>query len=555
MIERQACRAAVLLFTLATAQAGATDTLDPTQQHLFDEVSRLRDGGRLEVHGDPISSTVVLPDFYDRRHFDRAWTEDAATTLLGAIDESATDGLDPNDYHRAALLAMREQVKSDAPDSTLADYDLLLTDALIRLAYHHLFGKVDIAALDSNWNLSREIHDLDPAAALEGAITGGDLADEIASLKPKSVLYHRLKTALAEYRAIAERGGWPAVPAGETLKPGAEDPRLPVLRQRLLAEGDLAADAPVEATYADSLVAAVGRFQTRHGLAADGVIGPGTLAAMNVPVAERIDQLRINLERCRWVVREAQEGFVVTNVAAFQVFLFENGKIRWQSRCQVGKEARQTPIFGAEIRYVELNPTWTVPPTIFAKDTLPAVRRDPDYLAERHLRVIDASGKEIPASQINWATTTPRNFPYMLRQDPGPHCALGRVKFVSPNEHAVYMHDTPSQELFASDQRAFSSGCIRVEHPLELARLLIDDSKWTAEAIDATVATEKTTPILLEKPVPVYFLYFTATADHEGRPHFFRDLYGRDPRVLAGLEQEFSFGSRPVIDTKVVAGP
>jgi len=369
------------------------------------------------------------------------------------------------------------------------------------------------------------------------------------------VLYQRLKTALASYRAIAERGGWPAVPAGETLKPGAEDPRLPVLRQRLLAEGDLATDAPVEVTYADSLVAAVERFQTRHGLTADGVIGPGTLAAMNVPVADRIDQLRVNLERCRWVVREAQERFVVTNVAAFQVFLFEDGKIRWQSRCQVGKEARQTPIFGAEIRYVELNPTWTVPPTIFAKDTLPAVRRDPGYLKERHLRVIDARGKEVPASQINWATTTPRNFPHMLRQDPGPHCALGRVKFVSPNEHAVYMHDTPSQELFATDQRAFSSGCIRVEHPLELARLLIDDSKWTAEAIDATIATEKTTPILLSKPVPVYFLYFTATADHEGRPHFFRDLYGRDPRVLTGLEQDFSFRRQPVIDTKVVAGP
>jgi L,D-transpeptidase YcbB len=543
-----------ILVGAAIANAQPPLTLPPAQQRIFDEVSQLRDGGRLEVHGDAIASTVVLPDFYSRRNFSPAWNDSTAAALLRAIDDAAADGLDPDDYHRQALLG-----PGDGSEIASADRDLLLTDALIRLAYHHLFGKVDPEALDPHWNLSREINDVDPAAALQTAIDSGDLGGAIERLKPQGLLYRRLKGALATYRAIADHGGWPQVPAGEALKPGvtAEDARLTALRQRLAAEGDLAsADAIGAASvYDDSLVAAVQRFQVRHGLAADGVIGANTVAAMNVPVTQRIDQIRVNLERSRWVFRKADERFVVTNIAAYQVFYFDSGQLVWRSRCQVGKEARQTPIFGAEIKHVELNPTWTVPPTIFAKDILPAVKRDSGYLAKRGLKVIDARGKTIPSSAIDWSTVTPRNFGYMLRQDPGPKCALGRVKFVSPNEHSVYLHDTPSQELFQADQRAFSSGCIRVEHPLELARLLIDDPAWTDAEIAATVNTEKTTPIVLAKPVPVYFLYFTATADPEGKAHFFRDLYRRDPGVLAALGREFSFRSRPVIGTsKITAG-
>jgi murein L,D-transpeptidase YcbB/YkuD len=531
-------------------------TLTPAQQLIYDAVSQLRDGGQLEVHGEPIASTVVLPDFYSRQHFARAWTDSKAATLLRAIEESEKDGLDPKDYHQGALVALRSETEGGSTtESTLAEYDLLLTDALIRLAYHHLFGKVDVEAMNPNWNLSRQINDVDPAEAIARAI-GGDLAEEIERLKPKSVLYRRLRDALSNYRQLAAQGGWSPVPAGAPLKPGAAgDPRVPLLRQRLATEGDLLAigGADSSTAYDDSLVAAVERFQARHGLAADGVIGANTIAVMNVPVADRIDQIRVNMERCRWVLREAHERFVVTNIASFQVFYFEAGKIRWRSRCQVGKEARQTPIFGAAIQHVELNPTWTVPPTIFAKDILPAVRRDAGYLAQRGLRVIDARGKTIPAGNINWATVTPRNFPYMLRQDPGPNCALGRVKFVSPNPHAVYLHDTPSQELFNADRRAFSSGCIRVENPLELARLLIDDSRWTAETIAATVKSEKTTPVVLREPVPVYFLYFTATAP-EGQAHLFRDIYELDPPILAALGREFSFRSRPVFTPTAQSG-
>jgi murein L,D-transpeptidase YcbB/YkuD len=555
---------AALASVVAWSGSAASDPgLDPVAQILYERVSHLPESERLEVRGAPIASTIVLPDFYTRRQFTAAWTDqDEVTDLVQAIRDAEQDGLDPGDYHLSAIEAARSAMaaSSDSPPPALAaDLDLLATDALIRLTYHLLFGKVDIERLDSNWNMSRELRDgADPARWMQEAIDSGSLRQRIDDLKPKNPLYVGLKAALARQRAIAATGGYATVREGPPLKPGMEDERAPALRQRLFVTGELGpgSASSVSSVYDDSLAAAVARFQTTHGLTADSVAGPATLAAINVPVAARIDQIRVNLERCRWVMHDLPERFVVTNIAAFEVFYFERGPDPvWMARCQVGKEARKTPIFKAEIKYVELNPTWTVPPTILAKDTLPAIRRDPGYLSKRHIRVINAAGREVPASSINWQATSARNFPYMLRQDPGPHCALGRVKFVSPNSHAVYLHDTPSKELFERTDRAFSSGCIRVERPLELAeRLIADPDKWSREAIDTVVQSVKTTPIPLPEPVLVYFLYFTAMADRAGNVRFFPDLYGQDPRVRAALAAPFAFRQRPILHSPAGSG-
>jgi murein L,D-transpeptidase YcbB/YkuD len=325
------------------------------------------------------------------------------------------------------------------------------------------------------------------------------------------------------------------VPEGPKLELGSSGPRVAALRARLGAEGDSDAfDAP--------LADAVRRFQARHGLDADGVVGPGTLAALNVPIAARIAQIRVNLERGRWYLHELDPTFVIVNVAGFEVYYLRDSKLVWSARAIIGKPFRATPIFRSRMTYLVLNPTWTVPPGILANDILPAQRRNPSYLAKKGLQVVDRNGRVVPASSIDWSQATARRFPYNLVQPPGPENALGRVKFMFPNSHSVYLHDTPTRSLFEKSERAFSSGCIRIENPLELAALLLEGQKgWDRAAIDAALATGKTRTVTLERPVPVLLTYFTAWVDRGGELQLRRDVYGRDPKVLRALDAEFAF--------------
>jgi murein L,D-transpeptidase YcbB/YkuD len=326
------------------------------------------------------------------------------------------------------------------------------------------------------------------------------------------------------------------VPAGATLQPGATDERVRALAARLAVTGELAPSSTVQGTlYDETLRAAVREFQGRHGLATDGAVGPATLAALNVPVATRIAQLRVSLERARWVFYDPESEFLVVNVAGFQLYHVRRGEIVWRTRVQVGRPYRQTPIFRAQMTYLVVNPTWTVPPTIMRNDIVPAVRRNPAYLASRHIDVFDSRGMLVDPADVDWSG---RNPPYRLVQRPGEDNALGRIKFMFPNEHAVYLHDTPSRDLFDRDSRAFSSGCIRVENPFELARHLLGSAR-ASERLDALVATGRTETVFLDKPMTVMLLYWTAEVDAEGRVSFFPDVYGRDAAVVAALAQPF----------------
>jgi murein L,D-transpeptidase YcbB/YkuD len=359
-------------------------------------------------------------------------------------------------------------------------------------------------------------------------------------------MYRNLRAAYARLNALAARGGWAPVPAGPTLKPGASDPRVLALRTRLIADGDLAgAAAPDPLSYDAALEAAVKAFQARHGLDTDGSVGPGTLAALNVPIDARIRTLRVNLERGRWLLNDLEPTFVVVNVAGYRVNYIRDGQLVWSARAQVGKAYRATPIFRSRLTYLVLNPTWTVPPSILENDILPAQRRDPSTLARKGLEVIDAQGRRVPESSVDWANATPRNFRYMLRQPPGPDNALGRVKFMFPNSYSVYLHDTPSRNLFEKSDRAFSSGCIRVEDPLRLAELLLQGQRpWNRVAIDSVIQAGKTRNVTLAHAIPVLLSYWTAWVDRDGTLQLRPDIYGRDMKVAAGLEMPFGFRRR-----------
>ena len=539
------------LFIFSGVAAAASAIADPAAvaNAIHERVELVRAGKPLTIGGDPLVSRLILPRFYETRCFQAAWGPQALDQLQRAIEEAYDEGLNPDDYHRRGLSEMIPALRSGAAGSELAaEADILATDAVIRLAYHLFFGKVDPEALDPDWNAARLIDGKDPVALMESAIAAGEVGSALAALPPQQPLYQQLKAALARYRAIAANGGWPRVLDGPTLKPGVRDERVPVLRLRLAVTGDLGSQAATDSPEFDHEVeAAVRRFQGRHNLGVDGAVGKSTLEALQVPAERRVDQIRVNLERARWMLYDTPPSFVLVDIAGFDITVFRDGGPVWQSRVQVGRPYRRTPIFRAAISYLVLNPTWTVPPGILKNDILPAVRKNPAYLASKNLRVIDYQGREVDPATVDWSRTTVNSFPYILRQDPSPGNSLGLIKFMFPNEHDVYLHDTPSKELFARDERAFSSGCIRVERPFELAELLLADPEdWSREKIKAAVDSKETRTVRLKTPVPVLIYYWTAQGMPDGGIQYQKDIYGRDDAVLKALDGEFKFRKKPL---------
>ncbi len=490
------------------------------------EALRTRDDAR--IGAGSIAARTLVAALYERRGFVPLWADaERARRLIEALRDSSTHGLDPRDYHVESL------VQRSIDD---VERELLLTDAFVRLAYHLSFGKADPRALHGGWNFARTLGGVDPPAALAALIEAPDPAAALAGLAPRVPLYRDLRNALSELRRIERAGGWRAIAPGPKLELGTSDGRVAQLRQRLQAGGDLSAGAD-GSEFDAALEAAVKRFQARHGLEADGVVGKSTLAALNVPVAERIAQVRVNLERLRWVARDLEGDFLLVDIAGFGAQLWLDGRLAWSSRVVVGRPYRTTPVFRARMKYLVLNPEWNVPPTILREDVLPKAVDDPGYLGRHDMRVLDRAGRPLDAASIDWSQYRgePRAFPYQIVQAPGRDNPLGRIKFMFPNEHSVYLHDTPARALFDKPVRAFSSGCIRIERPIELALLLLDDrERWSEEKLRAAIATGRTQTVPVARTVPVLLLYFTASVA-DGELHFRPDLYGRDRAVLSAL--------------------
>ena len=539
------------LYLIAGLLAYAVFTSDTTaaagNQPLQSRMQQLAEDGRLELQGENVISRQFLPEFYRQRDYQLAWSTrmDNARVLSARILSSHEEGLVPADYHAAAIQhLLKESSGKPLPDERQVDLDILLTEALARYAYHLRFGKVDPGKLDADWNMPRSFKGQDPVVELQSVIDSANFNAQLDARITQLPVYQQFRQALAKYKAIAAAGGWPSIAAGETLKPGMQDARVPLLRKRLQASGDLPADEPANASseYDATLESAVKQFQSRHGLETDGVVGKGTLAAMNVPVDARIDQIRVNLDRARWVSQDIPETYVIVDIAGFNARLFRNGELVWDEPAQVGKPYRKTPVFREDMTYLELNPTWTIPPTILAKDILPKMKQDPAYLQQKNMQVLTQDGKLVDPGTIDWSSVSAKGVPYIIRQTPGPHNALGRVKFMFPNPHFVYLHDTPSKQLFDRSSRAFSSGCIRVRNPFELAGLLLQDQDgWDRAQIDAAVDSLKQQRVSLSEPVPVLLLYWTVNVDADGSVYFKEDIYQRYSEGLAGLEGVFIF--------------
>lgn len=540
------------------AQPQAVAVTDPVAVAISAELDALMNPGTTAIQGVQIALGERVGEFYSRRAFQPAWTNASTTQqLLKALRDSRDDGLDPADYHLPLLQQLAGQVAQPTATATLkAQYDVLLTEALLRLGYHLSFGKVDPESFDAQWNYGRTLASLDVSQEIENAIASASVYERVEALKPTHRLYMRLKQELARHRTIEQAGGWGTLPAGSTLKPGASDARVPALRERLVRSGDLAAETAADPLLYDApLAAAIKQYQQRLGLQADGAAGAATIKELNVPVADRITQLRVNLDRGRVLLQDLPQEFVIVNIAGYTVYFVRGEQIVWNARAQVGRPYRRTPIFRSEITYLVLNPTWTVPPGIIRNDILPQAKRDPGVFARKGLKVLDASGREVNPATVDWSRFNSGNIPYTLRQDPGADNALGRVKLMFPNPYLVYLHDTPSQGLFEQADRAFSSGCVRVERALELAQLVLDDpQQWNQATVARVIDSGRLQNVTLRRKIPVLLAYWTAWVDPQGLINFRRDVYGQDARWEQALNAPFKVRARPLFATESESG-
>lgn len=543
---------AALMLSAQALAAGPSESL-------VQRIEALQSGHPVRVLGDPLLAREALSRFYENRGFQPAWSSPAnRRELVDAIRKIANDGLNPSDYHGELLAELSLRARDDLSEEIRADIDLLFSDAFLMAASHLLEGKVDPKTIHVEWSASRQPRDM--AVTLAAALRTNTITSALDDLRPRHPAYAKLMQARSQLTRLLGRP-WLPIAEGPSIHPGDRDPRLGEIRRRLSALGDSPETSGDEASatdpflYSDELDAVLPRFQARHGLEPDGIIGRKTLAALNLMPVERIRQIDASLERWRWLPQSLGDDYVMVNIAGFGLQLVMEGREALRSRVIVGQPYRQTPVFSDRIRYLVFNPSWTVPRKLMIEDQLPVIIRDPDYLAREQISVYRGWGadrQKVDPDTIDWSSLSGNNFPYQLVQEPGPRNALGRIKFMFPNPYAVYLHDTPGQYLFGRQERTFSSGCIRVEKPMELARhLLARAPEWSREKMDEVLATRTSETVLLPEPVPVYIQYWTAWVDEEGRIQFRDDVYHRDSRLLSQLRQ--SAGSGSELPTPVVA--
>ncbi|WP_306145100.1 murein L,D-transpeptidase [Roseibium sp. MMSF_3412] len=463
--------------------------------------------------------------------FDQSGLRENAHLAIAAMAEANDHALNPNNYNP---LGLAQQTETAQTPEEWAAFDLELSRQFLRYATHLSSGRVQPNKINKALNLFPDRPE--PKTLFKNAEQSVDFSAFLDSLAPQSDNYARLKRRLAQYRQKAETGGFTSVPDGEVLKPGMTDPRVPVLRARLMEEDIPGAEDHSGDVYEGAIVEAVKVFQDHHGLATDGVIGKNTLTRLNIPLQEKLVQMELNMERRRWMRDYLGEFYVFVNLADQNLKVVRDGKTIHTTRVVVGKPYHATPVFSDQLEYVEINPYWNVPYSIATKEYLPKLKQNPSALSRQNIRVFQ-DGNEVAATRVAWNSYSGGNFPFRLRQDPGDGNALGRIKFMFPNEFNIYIHDTPSKSLFSRAERAYSHGCIRASNPFALADVLLADNNATPGHWEGIRDTQKRTVIKPVVPVEVHLTYLTAWMNKDGSTHFRKDIYGRDEVLLEALRK------------------
>jgi len=486
----------------------------------------------LGVDATPVDMDA-LRTFYEERGFAPLWVggagavDERGRAVAAVLADAGSEGLDPRHYHAGAIARLLDASAAQE----LVRLELMISDGVLRYSEHQARGVSPPGP--GHREMASDRPDVDPRETLLAIANAPDPAAHLRALAPASPEYRRLRDALGLYRKVEKEGGWPTIPDGPTLRVGASDARVAIVRRRLALDGDNGAGATRSTKYDTALAAAVRRFQERNGIGADGSLGATTRTALNVPVRHRIEQITVNMERWRWIGPGLGERYVKVNVPAFTLEMVHGGETMLSMPVVVGKPTWRTPLFSSEIRHVVFNPSWFVPPKIARDEILPKARADATYLSREGYVVRRVSLPPPPTANGDLGESeVPRPVAreiLRLRQPPGPKNPLGRVKFEMPNPFGVYLHDTPSRRAFSRPSRALSHGCVRLGKALTLAdALMMQVEGWSEQRRDRILAGWKTRTIALPNPVPVHVLYETAWSDASGALHFRADLYGRD---------------------------
>lgn len=497
---------------------------DPAAAAIYAQLAA--DGPSLRVL--PAARTALLAQ-YAAQGYRPIWLKDGKLSdrgkdVLKLLAASAADGLQPQTYLPTGLAGFDSPLPENNP-AAMARLDIDLSAAALRYARDASGGQFDPALLSRYNDLQPPW--VAPADALKVVAYSPFAADYLKGLNPTHPAFAAMKKALAELRAEQDAPQEDKIPDGEIVKKGDADARIPAVRARLKQLGFLAEiSAEADSDVLDAELSVQLRlFQKQAGVKVTGALGPQTVTALNnAGTSGSVDKLLDNMERLRWLPRNLGQRYVIVNQAAFQASVIKDGKPEWTTRVIVGKPDTQTAVFNDEMEMVVFNPSWGVPQSIIANEYLPKLRNDPGYLDKMGFKVVTQQGKVVSSRAINWDSYGSK-IPYGVQQPPGVKNALGELKFLFPNSHDIYMHDTPSRELFERDVRAFSHGCVRVQNPREFASVVLG---WTPEEVAAKVETRASETVRLKQKLPVHITYFTAWPDETGNMVYFNDIYGRD---------------------------
>lgn len=524
---------AVVLFCLASPLQA-----EVTGDRLVDRFSRNILSTLTEENADDLA---LLTQFYVERDMEPVWVTDKAPTerahqIVRILEGASYDGLDPSDY---GIEGIRGLMTSTDP-ARMAELDLRLSLSLMQFLSDLGSGRTEPSTLDPELFVYPQ--DIDKTRAIEQAAASDNIGVFVGGYRPHQVDYWRLKGILANYRAMARVGGWPRIEDGPLLEPGERSPRVRQLRKLMLRLSDLdhadnqVADGADPSLFDEDLETAVKNFQRRHGLDQDGMVGPKTLEAMNTPIEERIEQIVLNLERRRWMPDRNQNRYILVNLADFHLELIDQGQVVFETPVVIGSLYNKTPVFTSDMTYLVINPFWNVPNGIALEEILPKSKLDPDYLDRNGFDLFSDWSRNaalVDPKTVNWSDLTVDDFGYKLRQRPGPTNALGRLKFMMPNEYNIYLHDTPVRAHFSESERSFSHGCVRVADPEALAAaILASHEDWSADKITAAVESGERNVVRLAEPLPVQLTYLTSWVDENNVIHFRNDVYERD-QILA----------------------
>ena len=479
-----------------------------------------------------------IKTFYKNRDSRSAWFNEYGIVEQGGLFINLLDHFDEEGLKDSVIyyskLKKQYNIISDlnysnsGADSLTTQYELMLTAEFFIYAQKVWFGLNEKTTKELDWYITRKT--IPSVSMLDSILAGGK--NSFTAFDPLFPQYPLLKKYLKKYKEIPDSIVWNKLilPQGiKFYKEGDSASIIPIIKFRLNILGDLAENDSSQ-VFDVTMGEAVKKFQSRHGLKPDGSIGEKFLAEINVTPAERKQQLELNMERCRWIPNETGENYILVNIPAYKMYIYEEDTLNFTINVVVGKSTTSTTIFNDELEYVVFSPYWVPPPSILNNEILPSLKKNKNYLEKENMEAFDGNGKTIDVSNVDWSSYS--KMPYRIRQKPGGNNSLGWVKFLFPNEHNIYFHDTPSRSLFKESQRNFSHGCIRLEEPKKLAEYLLrNDSIYTQQKIDSLYYLGKETYVKLKEKTPVFLVYFTAWVDETGEINFRKDIYGHDAKL------------------------